>query len=49
MKEWVPEIENLADRAHQVHVLMNTNYEDYAVVNAELLKSLLSQGFAFAR
>jgi len=49
MKEWVPKIGNLAERAREVHVLMNTNYEDHAVINAELLKMLLSRGFAFAR
>jgi len=32
-----------------VHVLMNTNYEDHAVINAELLKTLLGQGFTLAR
>ena len=36
-------------RAHEVHALMNANYEDHAVINAELLKTLLSQGFSFAR
>lgn len=49
MKEWVPKIGNLAERAREVHVLMNTNYEDHAVINAELLKTLLSHGFTFAR
>ena len=49
MKEWVPKIGILAERAREVHVLMNTNYEDDAVINAELLKTLLGQGFNFAR
>jgi len=48
-KERVPKIENLAERAREVHVLMNTNYEDHALMNAELLKTLLGQGFGFAR
>jgi len=49
MGDWVPKIETLAERAREVHVLMNTNYEDHAVINAELLKTLVGQGFGLAR
>ncbi|MEJ2560576.1 MAG: DUF72 domain-containing protein [Anaerolineae bacterium] len=39
--EWVPKVEELAGGAAEVHVLMNTNYLDYAVRNARQLKQLL--------
>jgi uncharacterized protein YecE (DUF72 family) len=37
----VPKVKELADGASEVHVLMNTNYSDYAVRNARQLKQLL--------
>jgi uncharacterized protein YecE (DUF72 family) len=39
--EWVPKVKELAGGAAEVHVLMNTNYLDYAVRNARQLKQLL--------
>lgn len=43
LKEWVPKLEGLAEQAAQVHVLLNNNYEDYAVRNARQLRLLLGQ------
>ncbi len=43
LQEWVPKIEHLTDEAQEVHILMNTNYEDHAVRNARQLKLLLDQ------
>jgi uncharacterized protein YecE (DUF72 family) len=40
---WVPKIEQLAEQAREVHVLMNNCYRDYAVVNARQLASLLDE------
>ncbi len=40
---WVPKIRDLATQAHEVHVLMNNCYRDYAVVNARQLSSLLAE------
>src|SRR5262245_2033937 len=42
LREWVPRIEQLADRADRVHVLMNNCYRDYAIVNARELRDLLN-------
>jgi uncharacterized protein YecE (DUF72 family) len=42
LAEWVPRIRGLADRADQVHVLMNNCYQDYAVTNARQLADLLN-------
>jgi uncharacterized protein YecE (DUF72 family) len=42
LREWVPRIEHLAEGAHNVHVLLNNCYEDYAVRNARDLARLLS-------
>jgi len=41
LREWVPRIHELADSSEEVHVLMNTNFEDHAVVNARQLRMLL--------
>jgi uncharacterized protein YecE (DUF72 family) len=41
LQEWVPKVKELADSASEVHVLMNTNYSDYAVRNAGQFKQLL--------
>lgn len=43
LKEWVPRLGEMAERAAAVHVLMNTNYEDYAVRNARQLSLLLDE------
>jgi len=41
LREWVPKIRRLADRAAEVHVLMNNCYRDYAVRNARRMQELL--------
>ena len=41
LKEWVPKIEELAQQAKEVHLLMNNCYGDKAVKNAEELGALL--------
>jgi len=41
LREWVPRIEQLAERADQVHALMNNCYSDHAVVGARQLSALL--------
>lgn len=42
LREWVPKLHALAEEADDVHVLMNTNFEDHAVINARQLQSLLA-------
>jgi len=37
----VSRIDSLAEKAEEVQVLMNTNYEDFAVLNARQLQMLL--------
>jgi uncharacterized protein YecE (DUF72 family) len=41
LREWVPRIEQLAERAGQVHALMNNCYADHAVVGARQLRALV--------
>lgn len=41
LRAWVPKLESLADRAEQVHALMNNCYQDYGVRNAADLSALL--------
>jgi uncharacterized protein YecE (DUF72 family) len=41
LEEWAPKIEQLAEQASDVHVLMNNCYRDYAQVNARQLADLL--------
>jgi len=41
--ELVPEIEEVARQAREVHVLMNNNYGNYAVINARDVMDLLGQ------
>jgi uncharacterized protein YecE (DUF72 family) len=43
LRSWVPRIHALAERAGQVHALMNNCYEDYGVRNAADLRNLLEQ------
>jgi uncharacterized protein YecE (DUF72 family) len=45
LQEWVPKIRDLAEDAAEVHVLLNTNYEDYAVRSARQLKGMLDTEF----
>ncbi|MGQ9517866.1 MAG: DUF72 domain-containing protein [Anaerolineae bacterium] len=42
-QEWVPKIRRLAEQSQEVHVLMNTNYRDYAVRNAKQLMLMVEQ------
>jgi uncharacterized protein YecE (DUF72 family) len=41
LRDWVPRVEQLAEEAEQVHVLMNNCYQDYGVRNAADLRDLL--------
>lgn len=41
LSEWVPKIQDLAEEANEVHVLMNNCYADYAVTNARQIAELL--------
>jgi uncharacterized protein YecE (DUF72 family) len=41
LKEWVPKIRSLADKAREVHVLLNNCHFDYAVRNASQMDELL--------
>jgi uncharacterized protein YecE (DUF72 family) len=41
LRDWVPKVEQLAEEAEQVHVLMNNCYQDYGVRNASDLRDLL--------
>ena len=43
LREWVPKIRGLADRARTVHVLMNNCWADCAVVNAHQMIALLGE------
>ena len=43
LQEWVPKIRQLREKAQQVHLLFNTNYQDQGVVNARMMASLLEQ------
>jgi len=41
LEEWLPRVRQLADSAHEVHVLMNNCHNDQAVRNARQLAGLL--------
>jgi uncharacterized protein YecE (DUF72 family) len=41
LEAWVPKVEQLAEEAEEVHVLMNNCYEDYGVRNAADLRDIL--------
>lgn len=43
LKEWVPKIRDVSDRARETHVLMNNCYRDFAVNNARQLADLLEE------
>jgi uncharacterized protein YecE (DUF72 family) len=42
LREWAPRIRGLAESAATTHVLFNNCYQDYAQVNAQQLKDLLT-------
>ncbi|MDP6494834.1 MAG: DUF72 domain-containing protein [Dehalococcoidia bacterium] len=44
MDEWVPRIKSMQERAHEVHVIMNTNNGDQGTYNGRLLSRLLGEG-----
>ena len=44
LKEWVPQVGELARQAKELHVLFNNNRADYAVRNASQLTQLLQGG-----
>jgi uncharacterized protein YecE (DUF72 family) len=44
LREWVPRLQDLAQRAERVHALMNNCYQDYGVRNAARLRDLLEGG-----
>jgi uncharacterized protein YecE (DUF72 family) len=41
LRQWVPKLEQLAEQASQVHVLLNNCYRDYAQTNARQLAAML--------
>lgn len=43
LSEWLPKIEEMGRKAAEVHVLMNNNRENYAVLNARDAMRLLGQ------
>jgi len=41
LREWLPRVRALAERAASVHVLFNNNYQDYGIRNARQMAALL--------
>jgi uncharacterized protein YecE (DUF72 family) len=46
LRPWVKRIQELADQAREIHVLMNNCYEDYGVRNAADMNDLLAKAAA---
>ena len=44
MEEWAPRIMMMKQNAQEVHVIMNTNNQDQAIVNARLAEKVLGEG-----
>lgn len=44
LEGWVPKIRVMEHNAAEVHLIMNTNYQEQGIVNARLLGDLLGQG-----
>ena len=44
MEEWVPRIAMMKRNAEEVHVIINTNNQDQAIVNARLAERVLGEG-----
>jgi uncharacterized protein YecE (DUF72 family) len=42
LREWLPRLSSLAERARTVHVLFNNNYRDYGIRNARQMATLLA-------
>jgi uncharacterized protein YecE (DUF72 family) len=43
LAEWAPKITDVAEQAEEVHVLMNNNFGNYAIQNAQDMQALLGQ------
>ncbi len=43
LREWAPNVAQLAESAQEIHVFFNYNQQDYAVRNARQLRALLAQ------
>ncbi|MCL5957719.1 MAG: DUF72 domain-containing protein [Chloroflexi bacterium] len=43
LAEWVPKVHELEKEAKEIHLLMNNNYGNYAVINARDMEELLGQ------
>jgi len=43
LREWVPNVARLADKAQEIHLLFNNNAQDYAVRNARQLRMFLAE------
>lgn len=41
LREWAPKVQQLAESAHELHLLFNNNAQDYAVRNARQLRMIL--------
>jgi uncharacterized protein YecE (DUF72 family) len=46
LREWVPRLTELADKADEVHALMNNCYRDYGVQSARQMTQLLTEAAA---
>src|SRR5213078_2457004 len=44
--EWVPRIQAMAERAQEVHAIMNNNHSNWATANARRLEELLEEARA---
>jgi uncharacterized protein YecE (DUF72 family) len=44
MEEWAPRIATMKSDAREVHVIMNTNNQDQAIVNSRLAEKVLGEG-----
>ena len=43
LREWVPQVKQLAEHAAEIHLLFNNNAQDYAVQNARQLRLMLAE------
>lgn len=44
VREWIPRVQRMRDEASEVHLVMNTNYQDQGIANARLMARLLGEG-----
>ena len=47
LREWVPQVRQLAERAAEIHLLFNNNAQDYAIQNARQLRLALREAGGF--